>query len=328
MLKKIEEKILKKLELDSRTPFSKIGKQLMTSEQRVSYIVKSLKKRKIIQSFHTIIDYSRFNLLSFRVFFKINYITEKKHNELIDFLVKHPNSYEILSCGGRYDLICNFLAHNPSQFNKLLKSIMEKYPDQLQNYEVLTTIVIRNFGKKFLFNQEEIIPKQMIIGGDRMPLKIQHIDKKILSEIATDARKSSVQIAGKLNISPKTVISRIKNLKKQKIILGYRPLINIGYLNYFLLIRYHNVSKELEQKFIEFLKIHPKINLLTKTVGSWDLEIEVEVKDLKEFRKIERKIRQRFAVLIQKIESIPIYALHKRTFFPEFLSFPEQNNAQ
>ena len=327
MLKKIEEKILKKLEFNARMPFSKIGKSLNTSEQRVSYIVKSLKKRKKIHNFYTIIDYSRFNLLSFKVYFRINYLNEKKQDELIKFLVNHQNSYEILSCGGRYDLICNFVAHNPSQFNKILKNIIEQFPEQLQNYEVLTTTVIRYFGKKFFFESKEKLPKQMIIGGDRIPLDVSPIDKKILAEVATDARKSSVLIAEKLNITPKTVISRINNLKKNKIILGYKPLSDIGNLSYFLLISYHNISTELEKKFIEYLKFHPRINSLTKTLGSWDLEIEIEVPNLNEFRKIERQIRKRFAVLIQQIESIPIYSLHKRTFFPRILSFPNQNSA-
>ena len=313
----IERKILKELELNARIPFSKIGKRFRTSEQRISYIVKSLKKRKILQNFHTIIDYSRFNALSFRVYFRINYVNKKEYQKLINFLTAHPNSYLVSSCGGRYDLICLFLANNASQFNKLLKNIMEQFPRQLQNYEVLTTIVMRNFGRKFFFEDKNILPRQLIIGGDRTPLAISYMDKQILSEIAVDARKSSVEIAAKLNISPKTVISHMKNLQNKKIILGYKPLLNTGNLTHLLLIRYHNISTALEKSFIKYLKFSPNVNSLTKTLGSWDIEIEIEVPSINEFRKIERQIRKRFAVLIQQIESIPIYNVYKNTFFPK-----------
>ena len=316
-----ERLILSWLELDAKLPFSRFGKKIRKSQQQISYIVNSFIKKGVIQQFYTLIDYSKLNTLNFRVYFKVSYINEKKIDELIEFLVKEPHTSCISTLGGRYDLICTFFALNPSQFNKTLKSIITKFPEQLQNYVVLTTIVNREFGRKYLFRDPSLL-KKPIFGGDREPYNLKETDMQILNEISDNARKSSIEIAKKINLTPKTVIERINNLKKQKIIRGFKPLINardFGYEYAIIIIRYHNISSEIEFELISYLKEHSNITGVTKTLGEWDIEIKVETKDTQDLRKIEIELRKRFALLIQKIEMIPIYHTHKTNFFPAFL---------
>ena len=318
-LTKNEMLIINKLELDSRTPFSKFKGKIRKSQQAISYTVNTLLKKRIIQKFYTLIDYSKLDVINFRVYFKLSYFNEKKFDELIDYMSLDPHISWISMCGGRYDLICSFLALNPSQFNKTLKSLIAKFPTQIQNYNVLTTIVIRWFGRKYLSKE---MPDQIIFGGDRAPEEIDEIDIKILNELSEDARKSSVKIGKNLSITPKTIIQRIKRLYNAKIIRGFKPLLNIrkmGYISNLLLIRYHNVSPELENKLISYLKAQPNVVSIVKTLGEWDIEVKIETKDPMEFRKIEMQIRQKFTSLIQQIESVPLYKTYKKNYFPKFL---------
>jgi len=275
----------------------------------------------VIQRFYAVIDYSKLNILNFNVFFRVNYINEKKFQELIDYLSSEPYISKVSTCGGRYDLACTFFTLNPSQFNKTLRSIMERFQQQLQNYTVLTTVVNREFGRKYLFKDILTLP-HIIVGGDREPEKIDDIDMAILDELSENARQRSVLIGERLSISPKTVIDRIKKLQTRKIIRGFKPLLNpekMGMSSALLMIRYHNISSELESELISYLAIHPNILGVVKTLGEWDIEIEIEVDDVKGLRKIEREIRQRFASLIQQIESIPLYYTYKKNYFPKFL---------
>jgi len=320
-LRNIERLVLSRLELDSRVPFSRLGKKIRKSQQQVSYTVNSLIEKGIIQEFYTLIDYSKLDVLHFRVYFKVVYIDEKKFEELVNYLISEPHTSWVISCGGRYDLICTFFALNPSQFNKTLKAIIAKFPKQLQNYAILTTIVIRKFGRKHFFNNNIII-QEKFIGGDRKPEDIDRRDIKILNELSENARISSVELGKKLNVTPKTVIKRIKKLCKKKVVLGFKPLLDqrkIGYISTLLLIRYHNLSSGLEDKLIGYLRIHPNVVNAVKTLGEWDIEIEIEVEDRAELKKIEMDIRQKFALLIQQIESVPLYRTYKENFFPKFL---------
>jgi DNA-binding Lrp family transcriptional regulator len=58
------------------------------------------------------------------------------------------------------------------------------------------------------------------------------LDKKIITNLTVDARQSARQLALKLGVSTVTILSRMKKLEKNKIILGYTVTIDhekIGY---------------------------------------------------------------------------------------------------
>ena len=58
------------------------------------------------------------------------------------------------------------------------------------------------------------------------------LDKKIIANLTVDARQSARQLALKLGVSTVTILSRMKKLEKDKIILGYSVTIDhekIGY---------------------------------------------------------------------------------------------------
>ena len=162
----------------------------------------------------------------------------------------------------------------------------------------------------------------MFVGGDREQESLDEIDMVILSNISEDARKNSVDISNSLKVTPKTIINHLKSLEKKKVILGYKPLINLQSINYtsiMILIKFHNVSSVLENKLVNYLKFNPNVFSIVKTIGEWDMEITIEAEDQKHVRKIELEIRQRFALLIQYIESIPLYQPHKMRFVPGFV---------
>lgn len=316
-----EKSILRQMESNARMSFSQIAKKTRKSQQRVSYTVNSLIKKEIIKNFYTLIDYSKLGGISFRVYFKISYISQDIFKEFVEFLVSRQDTAWVSSCGGGYDIICTFFALNPSQFNKNLKKIMSEFPKLIQDYTILTTIVIRKFEREYILNNSHF-SREVFIGGDREKKAIDEINMHILDLISENARINSVEIADKLGITPKTAIIRIKKLQDEETIVGYRPLLNlqkIEYVSNLLLIRYHNITVELENRLINYLKMLPNVVGIVKTLGEWDIEIEMEVKNTKDFRKIEIELRQKFSSLIHKIRSIPIYDTYKKTFFPKFL---------
>ena len=131
-----------------------------------------------------------------------------------------------------------------------------------------------------------------------------------------------MKIAAKLSVTPKTVIERIKKLQKSKVIRGFKPILDsekMGSVSSLFLIKYHNVSVELESKLVDYLKAHPNVLSIVKTLGEWDIEIHVETTNPLELRKIEMEIRQKFSLIIQDIESIPMYTTYRQNYFPKFL---------
>ena len=140
-----DKSIIRQLEINSRFPLTKIAKKTRKSQQRVSYTIQSLLRRDIIKNFYTLIDYSRLNVISFRVYFKVNYISNADFKALIKALQEKNDTSWIATCGGEYDLISTFFSLNPSQFNKNLKKLISNFPKLIHSYVILTTAVIREY---------------------------------------------------------------------------------------------------------------------------------------------------------------------------------------
>ncbi len=65
-------------------------------------------------------------------------------------------------------------------------------------------------------------------------MDLDKTDEKILKNLMMDARQSARQLALKLGMSTVTILSRIKKMEKEKIILGYTTRINHEKLGYSL----------------------------------------------------------------------------------------------
>lgn len=320
-LTNMEKRILARLDKNARTPLRRVGRAIRKSEQSVSYTVNSLLKRGVIKGFYSLVDYSRLSVLNFRVFFKVSYGSQRGFKKMIKFLVDEPHTLWVATCGGRHDIICTFGAHNPSQFNKLLRSIMEQFPRQLQSYTILTTIVIRMLDREYLPAPHRS-RREIILGGDREPYELSERDTRILAEISDNARKSAVEIGKALSCNSRTVVSRIRELENLKVIMGYKPFLNFSLIKRaanLLMVRYHNISVEDEQKLINYLTFHSNVTCLTKTLGEWDLEIRIEADDMWSLKSIESEIRHKFAKMISMTETLPVYKEYKNTFFPRFV---------
>lgn len=321
-LTRTERLVLGALETNARAPLTKIGTAIRKSQQIVSYTLNSLVERGVIHNFFTLIDYAKLGVINFRVYFRMNYTSRESFEELIDYLKNEPHTAWIVTCSGRYDLICSFFARNPSNFNKTLRSVIEKFPGHLQNYTVLTTIVVRKFGRKYLLHGREVF-LETVIGGDSEGVEVDKTDLRILNILSDQARKSTVGISREVSVSARTVIERVRKMKRNGIIKGYRFLVDTrktGYAPGLLMVKYHNVTADLENELIGYLKTHPNVRSVVKTIGEWDLEVSLEATGPVERRSIEMEIRQKFAPIIQHSESIPLFHTHKKTLFPKFLA--------
>lgn len=65
---------------------------------------------------------------------------------------------------------------------------------------------------------------------------VDETDKDVLNELLKDPRKSYRDIAKAIRKSPATVMNRIKNLEKEKIIKGYTTLVDYDRLGYDLTV--------------------------------------------------------------------------------------------
>jgi len=95
-----------------------------------------------------------------------------------------------------------------------------------------------------------------------------------------------------------------------------------GILFFKLLLQLTDYSKNFRDKLFEFCKLHPNITCFIEQVGSYPIEIEVEIPDYQSLNDFVDKFREQFDHGLNSCETLMIKKDHMHKF-PE--SFHGQN---
>ena len=138
--------------------------------------------------------------------------------------------------------------------------------------------------------------------------KLDMQDKKLLYEIDFDARKTYAELARTLRMSKRGVEYKLKNLERDKIILGYSPIIDINKLgyNYFrVFIKFQTVTSEFQKEVELYLVAAEDVGWALWNYGAYDLGFTVWATSVSNFKTIVNKFYDRFGKNIsRRAESI------------------------
>lgn len=115
-------------------------------------------------------------------------------------------------------------------------------------------------------------------------LKLDAIDRKILTALQEDARLSNVQLAGKVGLSPSPCLRRVKMLEKAGALQGYhaaldRNAVGLG-LTVFVGIRVERHHEETATAFRTSVQNLPEVFSCHLVSGESDFLLQVVVADL------------------------------------------------
>lgn len=317
-------KLLSILEKDSRQSLSHMAKQLNTSQQVVSYRMQSLEKKGIVGNYYCFIDIAKLGYTSYRTMIRLTNLNDEKKKQILSYLIKRENVLWLVEVGGRWDLLVNFMARDITHYSNILREFKNKFPQQIQTCDVLTTIEGFYFGREYFTKSKREVKKQISFGGQLIKnnIELDDLDKLILKNLAENGRLNAVDIANKAKVSPNTIILRMKALKKQEIIKGFKPLIHLdklGYQGYKVLIKFQNITETKEKEIIQKLQDFIQIIGVIRLVGLWDFEIELEVKNQEEMLILTRKLRDLLKEVTQEFEVLPLYKEYRYNFFPKII---------
>ena len=315
---KKELSLIYELSKNSRTPLNQVAKRLKASQQGINYKIKQFQEQGLIIDFFAIFDYSNIDYDCFRVYFRLNYQKKEQFESLIQHFLTNPSVLSVIPCSGKWDLIVYFASKNASKFNKVLQTIIDKFPNIFENTEVLTTISSHEFGRRYLVEHSSHTGT-IIYGGDKSISVLDSTDKKIIFILYESPRSSYVKIASKLKINPKTIIKKIRSLEAKGIIKGYSLNLDCykyNHLPFKILIKYHHLSKE-ENELLKFCHQNKNIIRLNKTLGFWNLEFDIEVTDTLELNNIISEIKHKFNSIILDIDFIQLLRAPKISFIPK-----------
>ena len=120
-----------------------------------------------------------------------------------------------------------------------------------------------------------------------MSVQLDATDRKILSELQTDASQSLDEIARKVGASKTPVWNRIKKLREKGVIKQQTVLLDAEALGleacFFVLIRTSEHEADWQSKFLRTLKERPEVLEAHRLAGDIDYILKVRVKNAKAY---------------------------------------------
>jgi Lrp/AsnC family leucine-responsive transcriptional regulator len=312
-----DKKILYELDLNSRATLNEIAKKVKLSKQVVDYRLKNLIKNNVIKQFYTVINFSKLGYTQYKLYLKFQNVNVQKEQEIIKYWTQNKNSVWVASCRGRWDVAVSILAKDINDFGEILGNFINKYGLFVLEKDVLITQISPVFTKAYLTEKRE--KKKFTFGGKIEHYELDDTDKKILRTLSTNARITILEMMDKLSLTRDMITYRMKKLTRDNIISQYRILINLDKINHILykiILRLHSLTPEKEKQLITYIASHPHGMQYLKLVGSWDVELEFEVKDDEQLHEILLEIRNKFSNIIRDYDTLLIHQEHKLNYFP------------
>ncbi len=312
-----DRKLLYWLDQNSRTSNKEIGRKIGLTEQAVGYRIKRLQEKGVIKHFVPFMNTLRLGYTHYKVFIKLHNTSEETEEKIIKYLSSHSNIRWVVSMSGKYDISFSVLALSEKEFMDIYQEIEKKFGRQIIEKNVSIPLDSLGFTRAYLLNEKRSKEREYKIVEQIE--KVDEVDKKILKSLSQDARKNIVDIAEEIRTSVSVVKYRLKKLIERKVIESFTlelDLEKLGYEYYSVFIYMHNVTKEVDNALVQFAQTHPGILYLIRAIGSYDLQLEFEVRNYKELDAMLKEFRKQFSVHIRDFEVLRVIKEYKYDFYP------------
>lgn len=313
-MKNIDKQILSLLEANARMPINAIAKHLRQNRDTISRNIKRMEDGKIITGYYPMLDLTKLGYQTHRLNLEVEEMNKKNETEFINFLDNGLDAGMIYIMDQKYNWGVYFWTKSAYEIEKLVHKIKDFLKERLLSYKYALICEIAQFPRDNILDNEE--HKQSLKFKPTKEIDYDDIDIKILKSLSKNARKSSVEISKEINVPQTTVISRIRKLEKNKIILSYRTEINgnkFGFTYYGLefFLKDRSELKEIQA----FVSKDKRTTWMQSTLSDNDFDIEIEIKNRDDLDDFLLQMKEKFKT-IRKILYYPEY-YKKITYLPK-----------
>jgi len=321
MIKKLDlydQKILSELDKNSRIPASQIAHKVKLSKVSVNNRIKRLKEKGIIRNFMTQINYGFLGYNISHVYYLLQYLPAEKEKKFFDFLCSLPNIAYVARIDGNFEVFVVPIYKSTEELGNILAKINEKYGRYIKERNILSVLNAFYFGRRYLADIErKKFDKTIERKKAKEFRKLDTIDNWILSEISLNARIPVIDLMQKLNLSKDIVHYRLRKLADDNIIQKFTiDLCHNNYGNSFFKLLIRLSYKPDINKFISKINSNKNLIRIVRLLGTWDLELDFEVKDNREMRDIVKDLKSKFGEFIQYSNLLFVYRIDKINYYP------------
>ena len=303
------------LEMNAKTSFASLGKKVQLSKQAIKYRIQKLEDENLIQGYNALIDISQLGETIYVIYLKLIQISSKKEKEWMKDMDKHPNVLAVGKNAGHWDLTIAIRCKNNQELDEILKKITSGKSDKIKEKLITSEIESSYFNTKLLFKGKEY---ESITSNIQKNIILDEKDKKIIHYLSENCRVSLLDLSERIKMSPNGAKHKIKNLEKNKIIIGYKTKINyekLGYLHFRVFLHLSKFTNELYNNIKSFLKSKGNIESVSRYMGYADIDFRCYSKDIVDLYNLISEIKDNFLQNIIEVDSMPIFRWERIVYY-------------
>ncbi len=316
-LNKKDKDILRILNKNCREPDSNIARKLKMSKQAISYRIRKMQENELIKNFYTEFNISKLGYNSYYIFIELEKITNKIEKGIIEIFVDEENIGWVINGVGKSNIILLVYAKTIREFEDLYSKIKNTCSEYLRdaNFSILTKS--HKLSYRFLETDLHGVQTEKL-----QSIILDNEDVRLMKALGQNAREKITTISNKTGMSIDVVRYRLKKLKTNKVINGFRMKLDVSKLGiqwYLLLIKLQPITESLKQRFLNYILQQREIYYLTSTVGNYDLIIDLQVNSSVVVGNFIFSLRDKFPEIIKSFETLLIFKEHKINYLPELI---------
>ncbi len=219
----------------------------------------------------------------------------------------------LVSIEGDYDIGALVLVRSIAEMNAFWKRLLARYNNYIAERNLAIMTRVSYFSRAYLLGLSYNTYEAVSV-SEPSKKEMDERDECILGLLVNDARMPLSDIAHELWISTRIASGRIRELERGSIITGYRTVFDIaklGYQHFKVMFRMRNASAEKEKRFTGYMKQDPNIIFNDEVLSGDDFEIELQVRDLDDLRRVLDDIDSKFSDMIREHRIMRYYEEHK-----------------
>lgn len=300
-----DKQLLLELDMNARQSLGQLAKNLRLSKRGVDYKMKRLEKEGVIMGYKALINSNKLGYYYFRILISFNYLDDKTEKEFEHYIKENKNFAYVFKTQGAYDYACALWVNDIIEFKKITDYIRFTWKNAIKLIEEHLPVCVTHLQNRFLLSIKNT--KKFSIGGNVEKINLDKIEKGIIGILADNVRTPIYKIAIQLNADPKQISYRIKKLEKEKIILGYRAVLNyktLGYSYFKCMISLANVDELEFNRIQNSLMMVPQVIFLNHGIGFAEIDLSAIFLTIEEFYSFIENLKKQFPNKISKYEII------------------------
>lgn len=287
----IQQRVLAEISWDCRSPVTEIAKRLKLKSHAVRYAIEQLNEIIKLHPF-CFTNAFRMGLTPFRIYFSINSADKTKTIKMIEHVRRLPELGWFYSLYGYYQFGMSLRVPSMQALNNILSVFDAKFGDIITKKSIAIM-------SRFSFYE----PAAACVGNgprkafeytsDDDPVSLDSTDLNILTVVRSNAAAPVRDIAKRTGLPSSTVTYRLDRLIKNGVIVAFAYTYEdqlTGRESFLIQVAVKGLGGYVIERLFNFARAHPKVVWASKTIGEWDVEMEVDLNSTSELDEIVHQI--------------------------------------